>query len=88
MARIRKHTEVTIESETLVIFRQGAGARRSWCVGCEAESVMLTPDTAASLAGVTTDVIYARVECDALHFKQLPDGTLLVCGPSLGLNQP
>jgi hypothetical protein len=47
---------------------------------------MVTPDAAAELAGVTTRAIYVRVECGALHFKELPDGTLLVCGMSLGLN--
>jgi len=37
---------------------------------------------------MTTRAIYTRVERGALHFKELPDGTLLVCGMSLGLNKP
>ena len=87
MAKTRKRTEVTIETETHVVWRRDAGALRAWCNGCGAESLMLTPREAALLAGVTTRHIYERVERGALHSKELPDGTLLVCAPSLGLNQ-
>lgn len=88
MAKVRKRTEVIIDSETLLVVRHGGGALRTWCEGCGAERLMLTPRDAAALSGVTTRLIYARVEAGALHFKELPDGTLLVCGHSLGLNQP
>jgi len=88
MARTRKRTEVTIETETTIIHRRGAGTLWAWCDPCGAESLMLTPDAAAGLAGVTTRAIYTRVERGALHFCELPDGTLLVCGPSLRMNQP
>jgi hypothetical protein len=87
MAKTRKRTEVTIESETTVILRRGAGALRAWCEGCGAESLMLTPREAAILAGVTTRLIYAHVERGTLHYVELPDGTLLVCGHSVGRNQ-
>jgi hypothetical protein len=88
MAKSRKRTEVTIETETLVVFRRGAGPLRAWCEICGAVSLMLTPREAAILAGVTTRLIYARVEEGALHFNELPDGTLLVCGRCVGLNRP
>ena len=88
MAKKLKRTEITIESETTVILRRRARALRAWCGPCGAESLMLTPDAAANLAGMTTRAIYTRVERGALHFKELPDGTLLVCGMSLGLNKP
>ena len=88
MAKIRRRTEVTIETETLVVFRRGAAAPRDWCELCGAESLMITPGQAAMLAGVTTRLIYARVEAGALHFNELPDGTLLVCGRCVGRNQP
>jgi hypothetical protein len=87
MSKTWKRTEITIESETTVILRRSARVLRAWCGPCGAESQMLTPDAAAELVGVTTRAIYVGVECGALHFKELPDGTLLVCGPSLGLNQ-
>jgi hypothetical protein len=83
MAKFRKRTEVTIESETLLIVRRGGGALRAWCGPCGAETLMLTPREAAMLAGVTTRLIYARAEAGALHFQELPDGTLLICGHSV-----
>ena len=88
MAKTRKRTEVIIESEKTVILRRGTGTLRAWCEGCGAESLMLTPREAAVLAGVTTRYLYARVEEGALHYAELPDGTLLICGRSVGLNQP
>jgi len=87
MAKSWKRTEVTIESETRVVFRGGTSSLRDWCEGCQATSLMITPGAAASLAGVTTQVIYARVEAGLIHFTELTDGVLLVCGASIGLNQ-
>jgi hypothetical protein len=87
MSKSWKRTEITIESETTLILRRRAEAVQAWCGPCGAESQMLTPDAAAELAGVTTRTIYVRVEGGELHFKELPDGTLLICRPSLGLDQ-
>ena len=87
MAKSWKRTEVTIESETVVVVRSGASPLRAWCEGCEAASVMLTPDAAASIAGITMEVLYARVEAGLIHFTELPDGALLICSASLGRNQ-
>ena len=88
MATIRKRTEITVETETLLVVRRGAGTLSTWCEGCGGESPMLTPREAAVLAGLTTRLIYARVEEGALHFNELTDGTLLICGRSVGLNRP
>ena len=88
MAKTWKRTEVTIETDTLVIFRGGPSACRVWCEDCGAETPMITPGAAARLGGVTTSVIYARVDAGTLHYTEMRDGTLLICGASLGLNQP
>jgi hypothetical protein len=58
----RSRTEVTIETDTLVIIRRGADTVHAWCERCGAESVMLTLRAAASLAGVTPGVIDVRVK--------------------------
>ena len=87
MAKSWKRTEVTIESETVVVLRSGATPLRAWCEGCEAASVMLTPDAAASIAGMTMQALYARVEAGLIHFTELPDGALLVCSASVDRNQ-
>ena len=44
---------------------------------------MITPSGAANLAGVTTDVIYARVKAGSVHFVERPGSVLLVCGFSV-----
>jgi len=80
-----KRTEITIETETLVIFHGGAGIIRAWCEGCEAESLMLTAGAAASLGGVTPTVIYARVKSGSIHFIELPGGVPLICASSVGV---
>ena len=84
MAKITKRTEVTVETESQVFFRRVL-ARLVWCERCGAEGLMLPPDEAANVAGVSTRVIYTRIEAGSLHFNELPDGRLLVCDPSLGL---
>jgi hypothetical protein len=82
----KTRTEVIIESQTTIVLRHG-DSLRGWCARCGCETLMLTPEVAAALAGLTTHVTDARVEEDALHFQELPDGRLLVCGHSAGLNQ-
>ena len=80
----KSRTEVTIESETLVIVRRSADTVFAWCERCGAQSVMLTLDAAASLAGVTPAVIYGRVKTGSIHFIELPGGKPLICARSVG----
>ena len=85
MTKSWKRTEVTIETEMLVIFRRGAETLRAWCEGCEAESLMLTAGAAASLGGVTPTVIDARIKSGSIHFIELPGGVPLICASSVGV---
>ena len=85
MAKSWKRTEVTIETETLIIFRRGADALRAWCERCGTESLMLSPGAAATLGGVTPTVIYARVKSGSIHFIELPGGVPLICASSVSL---
>jgi hypothetical protein len=85
MTKNWSRTEVTIETETLVVFRSDAAPLRAWCNGCEAETLMLTLHAAATLAGVTTQVIHERVEAGSVHFIEPPGSVLLICGLSLGV---
>jgi len=88
MSKSWRRTEITIETESLVIFRTGADSLRTWCERCGHESLRLTTEAAAKLGGVTTSVIYARIEAGTLHYTKLSDGPLFICGLSLGLSQP
>ena len=87
MSKSWKRTEITIETESLVVFRSGRDSFRAWCQPCGRESLLLTPEKAAKLAGVTTSVIYARVEAGTLHHTEVSDGAVFICGLSFGLNQ-
>src|SRR5437762_14294170 len=83
MAKVRKRTEVTIESETFLVVRRGGGELRAWCGACGVDSLMLTLREAAMLTGLPTRLIYARAEEGTLHFQERSDGTLLVCASSV-----
>jgi hypothetical protein len=86
MAKIRKRTEVTLETETLVMFPRGADALCAWCERCGIERPLLTPAAAARLSGVTASVIYDRVSAGSVHFIELPGGRPLICASSVLLN--
>jgi len=88
MAIRRKRTEVTVETETRVVWRRTSPAKRTWCDKCAAATFMVTPDAAAIVTGLTLDSIYARIAGGALHVKEVPDAGQLVCALSLGLSQP
>ena len=81
----KSRTQVTIETETLVMLRCGADTIHAWCERCGAESVMLTLRAAASLAGVTPSVIDERVKAGSIHFIELPGGMPLICATSVGV---
>ena len=87
MSKSWTRTEITIETESLVIYRSGSDSLRAWCQPCGQESLLLTPEAAAKLASVTTSVIYARVEAGTLHYTEVSDGAVFICGLSFGLNQ-
>ena len=84
----RKRTEVTVETETRVVWRRRSPTKGAWCDECATATFMVTPDAAAIVTGLTLDSIYAQIAGGALHVKELPDGGQLVCGLSLGLIQP
>lgn len=79
----RRRTEVTIHTREVVILRDAASPVRTWCAGCAAQRVFVTPQEAARLAGVSARLIYRCVGENKIHFVETPQGTLLVCGDSL-----
>ena len=55
----------------------------AWCVGCAAEGMMVTPEVAAASAAVSTRAVYRWVEAGRVHFRETPEGSILVCLASL-----
>lgn len=79
----KKITEITIETEQVVVVRRRAQTTASWCDGCSAFVRMVTPSEAALLTHISARTIYRQAENGELHFTETPEGTLLVCLASL-----
>lgn len=77
----KRRVEITVEQNWLVIQRGGAASVIT-CDQCATPSVMLAPETAATLTGVTTRALYRAVEAGRIHFCEVQNGArqqLLVC---------
>lgn len=81
--RTRKKTEITIETESVVVVSRGKVSVSSWCHQCGARTKMITVDQAATLAQVTSRMIYRWAEGSKLHFTETSAGHLLICAESI-----
>ena len=75
--------EITVETERLLIIRRRYRAVEEWCDGCGEQALMIRPDQAAAVTGRTLRTIFTDIESGRLHFRESPDGLLLVCLHSL-----
>jgi len=78
-----KRTELTIETERLVILSKRKVSMVSWCPECNQRVKMITVDEAASIAGVTSRTMYRWTDSEKLHFTETTEGRLLICRESL-----
>ena len=85
--RKRRRTTITVESSEVLVIRKPGGSILAWCPGCVAETVMIRPEAAAVLTGLSTRTIYRRVEAGRVHFAETTEGALLVCLNSLLANR-
>ena len=79
--RTRRMT-ITVERERIVEIR-ATGRSEMECEHCGAEGRMLTPEEAAASSGLSSRVVYRRVEDGSVHFRETSAGLLLVCIASL-----
>lgn len=77
----RRRTEITVETRSLVLNRARQHAPL-FCTTCSLPMLLIAPDEAAMLAGVSTRAIYRFVETGQLHYTET-GGRLLVCPNSL-----
>ncbi len=82
----RRRITIAVETNRVVRLRPPAAPIRAWCPGCQADTPMATPETAALLAGVATRAIYRGVEGATVHFVETAGGGVRVCLRSLGLD--
>lgn len=53
------------------------------CPSCQCEVKMLPVEAAAKASGVSPRILYRWIEQDQVHYRELSDGTVLVCEKSL-----
>lgn len=58
-------------------------AQANHCPDCNLGGQMITAEKAATICQCSRRLIYRWVEEGSLHFRELPDGTVLVCGVRL-----
>ena len=80
---VSKSREITVETERLLIIRRRYQALEEWCDGCGELALMIRPDQAAAVTGHTLRAIFIDIENGRLHFRESPDGLVLVCLNSL-----
>jgi hypothetical protein len=72
-----KRTEITIETERLLVVSRRSERTVLWCNQCGQMAPMITVYEAARLLGFATSGL--------LHFVITPEGRLFICFDSLGL---
>ena len=85
--KTRKRTEITIETDRIVVLSRRKVSIVSWCRECNQRVKMVTVDEAASIAGVTSRTMYRWADAEKLHFTETADGVLMICRASLTLSE-
>jgi hypothetical protein len=80
-----KRTEITIETDRVIVIRGRRPFSRTKCERCNSYVVMVTVDEAATIAGVSSRSIFRWVEGEKLHFSERSNGRLLICLKSIPL---
>ncbi len=59
----------------------------AWCAACQCRVRLLSPEAAASVAGISTRAMYRLIEARRIHFTETDDGQLQVCLDSLACKE-
>ncbi|MEK6304531.1 MAG: hypothetical protein AABO41_27910 [Acidobacteriota bacterium] len=81
--RTTKRTEITIETDRIVVLSRRKVSVVSWCRECNQRVKMVTVDEAAAIKGVTSRTMYRWADAEKLHFMETADGVLMICFSSL-----
>ena len=75
-----RRTEKTVEIHEFYAIRTASGSLPALCSDCSTpDAIMLAPDHAAVLSHVPTRMIYRLVETGSIHYREHPNGSLVVC---------
>ena len=79
-----KKTRRTVEIHEFYAIRTASGSLPALCAECSTgDAIMLPPYHAALLSHVPTRMIYRLVETGSIHYREEPNGSLVVCVRSL-----
>ena len=81
--RTTKRTEITIETDRILVLGNRKVSTMFWCQACSQRTKMVTVDEAAAIAGVTSRTMYRWADAQKLHFTETADGVLMICRASL-----
>jgi len=82
VAKTRK-TEKSVEIHEFYVIRT-SGSLPALCRECgTGDAIMVAAEQAAVVARVPVRMIYRWVETAVIHFKEAPDGSIMVCLKSL-----
>jgi hypothetical protein len=81
--KIRKRTEIIIETDRLVVVTGRKASIVSWCRECNQRVKMVTVDEAAAMGGLSSRTVYRWIEAEKIHSIETSEKFLLVCPRSL-----
>jgi excisionase family DNA binding protein len=79
----KKRTEITIETERILLISRRNGNCFLWCERCGQTFPMLTVEEAAAVLRVSRDELLRKLEDRQLHCVQTPAGFIRICPNSL-----
>ena len=79
-----RRAERTVEIHEFYAIRTASGSLPALCAECpQGDAIMLAPDHAALLSHVPTRMIYRLIETGSIHYREAPNGSVVVCVRSL-----
>jgi hypothetical protein len=79
----QKRTETIVETHEVWIIRRPGKIAQERCPICPVPALMFTPEDASRLSNMTPRMIYRLVEAGQTHFREIENGSLLICVASL-----
>ena len=78
-----KRTEITIETDSLVVLRGKRGSATTWCPQCEAACETIPIEGLGVISNLSPLEVETWLESQAIHRLHTQDGALLICLNSL-----
>jgi hypothetical protein len=80
---LRRRVEITIQRRELAVTRGQQPPLTERCPVCDRQVNMMPVEIAAKAVGVSPRTLYRWIEQGKVHFRELSDGTVLVCENSV-----